>query len=96
MTKVRKKLIHLWIQITLLKTTTMACIIDMSYSDFENQQPTLQDFKRFNKGGPDLENQLEAIEEYQKARESFPRPRTPLSLFSRVNVLSFLPIFGVL
>lgn len=79
----------------------MACIIDMSYSDFENQQPTLQeptlqDFKRFNKGGPDLENQLEAIEEYQKARESFPRPRTPLSLFSRVNVFSFLPIFGVL
>ena len=77
----------------------MACIIDMSLADndIKEQQPTLQDFTRFNKGGPDIENQLAVIEEYQKAKDSFHPPRTPLSplsLFSRVNVFSFLPIFG--
>jgi hypothetical protein len=71
----------------------MACIIDMSL--IENQQPTLQDFKRFNKSGPDLENQLAVIEEYQEATRRPLMPLAPLAkIFSRVSVLSFLPIFG--
>jgi hypothetical protein len=74
----------------------MACIIDIAL--IENQQPTFQDFKTFNKSGPDIENQLAAVEEYQEAVTK--SPRTPLSplvtIFSRVNVFSFLPIFGAM
>jgi hypothetical protein len=71
----------------------MDCIIDMSF--IENSQPTLQDFKRFNKSGPDLENQLAAVEEYHEANQNKISPLIPLAkLFSRISVLSFLPIFG--
>jgi hypothetical protein len=71
----------------------MACIIDIGL--IENQQPTFQDFKTFNKSGPDIENQLAAVEEYQEAVTK--SPRSPLvTIFSRVNVFSFLPIFGAM
>jgi hypothetical protein len=73
----------------------MACIIDMSLSLNEHRQPTFQDFKRFNKSGPDLENQLAVIEEYHEATRRPLAPLAPLAkLLSRVGVLSFLPIFG--
>ncbi len=73
----------------------MACIIDMSIIEIfpEIKQPTFDDFKAFNKGGPDIENQLDVVEEYHKA---VPQPRSPLNLLSRINVFSFLPIFGVM
>jgi hypothetical protein len=73
----------------------MACIIDMSILETfpETKQPTLDDFKAFNKGGPDIENQLDGVEEYHKA---VPQPRSPLNLLSCINVFSFLPIFGVM
>jgi hypothetical protein len=79
----------------------MACIIDMSSAEFENKRPTYQDFKTFNKSGPDIENQLAVVKEYQEAAEEAAKlPRTPLSplvnIFSRVSVFSFLPIFGVM
>ncbi len=78
----------------------MACIIDMSLvgTSTENKPMTFQDFKTFNKSGPDLENQLAAVEEYQDvAAKAAMRPRTPLAnIFSRVSVLSFLPIFGTI
>jgi hypothetical protein len=73
----------------------MACIIDMSTVDVwpETKQPTLDDFKTFNKGGPDIENQLEIVDEYKAISQ---QPRSPLNLFSRINVFSFLPIFGAI
>jgi hypothetical protein len=58
-------------------------------------QPTIDEFKIFNKSGPDIENQLEIVEEYNKAISE--KPRSPLaSVLSRVNVFSFLPVFGVM
>jgi hypothetical protein len=77
----------------------MACIIDMSvietWPENISTQPTINEFKIFNKSGPDIENQLEIVEEYHKAIAE--KPRSPLaSVLSRVNVFSFLPIFGVL
>jgi hypothetical protein len=72
----------------------MTCIIDMSLveANFNNTQPTFQDFKTFNKSGPDIENQLAVVKEYQEAVSQRPR----IAMFSRVSVLSFLPIFGTL
>jgi hypothetical protein len=70
----------------------MDCIIDMSIIETLSKKPTLDDFKTFNKGGPDIENQLEIVEEYKDLTQ---QSRSPLaSVFSRVNVFSFLPIFG--
>ncbi len=76
----------------------MACIIDMSLVEFDNKPPTFQDFKTFNKSGPDIENQLAVVEEYQEAAaEVAKRPQAPISplvnILSKVNVFSFLPIF---
>jgi hypothetical protein len=72
----------------------MECIIDMTFLE---EKPTLQDFKIFNRGGPDIENQLAAVKEYQDATQST-SPRPPLSpiieIFSRINVFSFLPILS--
>jgi hypothetical protein len=73
----------------------MSCVIDMSLVELDKKRPTLQEFKTFNKSGPDIENQLAVIEEYQEAMTNARRPLTPLiSVFSRLNVQSFLPIFG--
>jgi hypothetical protein len=74
----------------------MDCIIDMSdIIEHQNKLPTLEDFKTYNKSGPDVENQLEALDEYHQVIANAKRPPI-VKMFFRVNVLSFLPLFGTM